>query len=86
MKEIKGLENLKKLELLDLHKNEITEIKGLDNLEKLKWLDLSHNQIIEFKGLDKLNNLIWLFLEPKLLKSTEFEEHPVYDYKTGKKL
>jgi len=55
--EIKGLEKLKDIEVLDLSSNKIREIKGLDNLIYLKKLDLSGNEIGEIKGLDKLTCL-----------------------------
>lgn len=60
--EIKGLDNLTKIEDLDLGTNQILEIKGLENLVNLKELFLPGNRISEVKGLDNLVNLkeVWL--------------------------
>ena len=55
--EIKGLNNLINLQILNLSFNQITEIKGIDKLVNLQQLDLTYNKITEIKGLDKLVNL-----------------------------
>jgi internalin A len=57
IKEIKGLEHLINLRILDLGGNQIEEIKGLDKLINLEKLNLSYNRITEIKGLDTLVNL-----------------------------
>ena len=58
IKEIKGLDNLKKLTYLDLSENEfIEEIKGLDTLTKLEILKMATNKIKEIKNLSSLINL-----------------------------
>ena len=65
---MKGIENLKKLEILNLSNNEIEKvenIKGLNNLksiDKLKGLDFSYNKIISTEGIEELYNLENLYL------------------------
>ena len=63
IKEIKGLSELKELEILNLYNNKITEIKGLKNLKNLKILFLNKNKIKEIKGLQNLENLLELYLD-----------------------
>lgn len=63
IKRIEGLENLTKLEVLDLHDNQISKIEGLDHLTGLKWLNLNENGIIKVENLDHLINLELLLLE-----------------------
>ncbi len=54
--EIKGLENLRNLQKLDLHNNQIAEIKGLENIENLQALYLKGNPIPK-KLLEELGGL-----------------------------
>lgn len=61
--EVKGLETLTDLQVLNLSNNQINEIEGLDNLIKLRELDLSNNKITEINGLKNLINLRKLNLE-----------------------
>lgn len=60
--EIKGLENIKDILVLDLSNNKIEEIKKLDIFTNLKKLRLNSNEIEEIKGLDSLKNLEYLNL------------------------
>ena len=55
--EIKGLEHLTSLQILDLNNNQIVEIKGLDRLTNLQELLLNGNWIEEIEGLENLTNL-----------------------------
>ena len=55
--QIKGLDQLTDLIILDLSYNNISEIHGLDSLKDLKKLDLDGNKITEIKGLDNLTKL-----------------------------
>jgi len=55
--EIKGLENLTKLQALNLNVNNISEIKGLETLINLETLLLENNRIETLKGLDNLGYL-----------------------------
>jgi len=58
--EIKGLENLTRLQVLNLSNNDISEIKGLDNLVNLISLNLfscNISQIESFANKDKLKKL-----------------------------
>lgn len=55
--EIKGLENLTKLQALNLNNNHISEINGLETLINLEILLLENNPIVTLKGLDNLGNL-----------------------------
>ncbi len=74
LREIDGLNSLKRLELLkfgDLSYNmgnQITEIKGLHSLENLRILNLSNNYIKEIKGLENLTNLKRLYLVNNSIK------------------
>ncbi len=60
---IEGLEELTKLEALNLRNNQIKDIKGFEKLINLKRLYLNGNKISEIKGLDNLNKLEILHLE-----------------------
>lgn len=62
IKRIEGLENLNKIEVLDLHGNQITQVGGLGSLKELKVLNLAGNQIRnigtnDFYGLQSLQEL-----------------------------
>ncbi|ENN70784.1 hypothetical protein YQE_12449, partial [Dendroctonus ponderosae] len=62
IKRIEGLECLKRLEVLDLHGNQILQIVGLTSLSELKVLNLAGNQIRivggkDLQGLDSLQEL-----------------------------
>jgi len=57
IEDIKGLEALTDLQVLNLNSNGISEIQGLANLTNLEVLILSYNNISEIKGLDKLEKL-----------------------------
>ena len=56
---LKGMENLKKLQL---DNNIIYKIKNIDHLVNLEWLDLSFNQIEKIEGLETLSKLTDLSL------------------------
>ncbi|MFB0561048.1 MAG: leucine-rich repeat domain-containing protein [Candidatus Lokiarchaeia archaeon] len=71
IKEIKTLEKLTNLEILNLDSNKITEIKGLQTLKNLRRLFLRNNRIAEIKGLEKLNNLEVLDLSYNWIKVVE---------------
>lgn len=60
--EIKGIESLNNLQVLNLNKNQITEITNLENLRNLETLYLDNNYIAEIKGLDNLRKLKHLLL------------------------
>lgn len=60
--EIKRLEKLTNLTVLNLSSNQISEIKGLEKLTNLTILSLYGNQISEIKRLEKLANLKELYL------------------------
>ena len=68
IKEIDGLANFSKLQLLkfgDLSYdtgNQISDIKGLDFLPNLRILNLTNNFIKEIKGINNLNKLEYLYL------------------------
>lgn len=62
MRKIEGLDTLKKIEVLDLHGNQITHVNGLSCLNELKVLNLAGNQIRfigvgDFQGLTALQEL-----------------------------
>ena len=57
IEEIRGLETLSDLQVLNLRYNFIKEIKGLEKLKNLKILDLSQNRVNKISGLDTLSNL-----------------------------
>jgi hypothetical protein len=56
---LKGMENLRKLQL---DNNIIYRISNLEHLVSLEWLDLSFNQIEKIEGLESLNKLTDLSL------------------------
>ncbi len=61
--QLEYLDQLPKLEKLDLSYNDLSEITGLDKLTNLKWLDLSENFNIEnVKGLESLKSLKYVNL------------------------
>lgn len=64
------MENLKKIEVLDLHGNQITHVGGLSGLSELKVLNLAGNQIkaIGIKDLNGLGSLQELNLRRNRLK------------------
>lgn len=55
--DIKGLETLTELQVLNLSKNQISVIKGLETLKDLVDLDLSSNKIADIEGLTNMTNL-----------------------------
>jgi leucine-rich repeat-containing protein 49 len=62
LRKIEGLNALKKIEVLDLHGNQITHVGGLGSLTELKVLNLAGNQIRyiglgDFQGLTSLQEL-----------------------------
>ena len=61
--EIKNIETLTDLQVLNLSNNQINEIEDLDNLTELEILDLSNNKITEINGLKNLINLKELDLD-----------------------
>lgn len=76
IKKIEGLEQLSKIEVLDLHGNQINQVGNLSNLSDLKVLNLAGNQIrvIGLKDLEGLNSLQELNLRRnKLRKLLGFE-------------
>ncbi len=62
IKEINGLEKIKKIRLLDLSQNQITKIEGLEHLKNLEVLWLSNNNISEIENLENFKNLEFLNL------------------------
>ncbi|KGL48220.1 leucine-rich repeat domain-containing protein [Porphyromonas cangingivalis] len=62
LSKIEGLDQLKKLKMLDLSDTKLKEIKGLDQLKSLTTLNLSNTKISEIKGLDQLGSLTTLNL------------------------
>ena len=62
IRKIEGLDNLTKIEVLDLHGNEIQEVNGLSKLAMLRVLNLAGNKLIaigpqDFQGLTTLQEL-----------------------------
>ncbi|GAG94206.1 unnamed protein product [marine sediment metagenome] len=55
--EIKGLESLRELRILNLRVNHITKLAGLENLSKLDTILLNYNQITDFESLEHLKDL-----------------------------
>ena len=60
---MKGLENLTKLETLNLTSNQLTDVKGLEKLTQLTYLDLTNAHLTNVTGLEKLTNLTYLDLD-----------------------
>ena len=55
--DIKGIDSIADLQILEINNNQIKVIEGLENLSKLHTLYLYHNSISEIKGLDSLKEL-----------------------------
>lgn len=68
---IKGLNQVKDLEILYLNHNKIEEIRGLESLVNLKELHLHNNRITEIKGLETLKNLNELVLSRNRIKEID---------------
>ena len=71
IKEIKNLEKLTNLEILNLDSNQIHKIRGLEKLKNLKQLFLRNNRITEIKGLENLRNLEVLDISYNRIKVIE---------------
>ncbi len=71
LKGMVSVENLNKLEKLNLRHNQISKIEGLTNLTKLKKLDLQYNQISKIEGLENLINLTSLNLSHNQIRQIE---------------
>jgi Leucine-rich repeat (LRR) protein len=79
IKEIKGLEKLAQLQVLDLQENQISEIKGLGMLIQLKKLRIDYNQIrsiLSFQSLIQIKTLKYLNM-----KNNPTEDFPVFKRK-----
>lgn len=57
-----GLDEMNKLEELNLNENQITKINGLKGLVNVKSLHISHNGIQKLEGLETLSKLETLWL------------------------
>jgi len=55
--EIKGIENLNQLQVLNLSSNSISETEGLEVLRNLSKLSLTSNHITKIKGIEALKDL-----------------------------
>ncbi|MHA1498564.1 MAG: leucine-rich repeat domain-containing protein [Promethearchaeota archaeon] len=63
IEEIKNLDKLEDLKMLDLSSNEITNLEGLEKLTSLKELNLQNNNITKLDGLKTLTSLKVLNLQ-----------------------
>ena len=80
IKKISGLENLKKLEILDLALNEIEVIEGLDSqAESLDELWVNDNKIADYESVEYLGktmknlNNIYMAVNPVYNRTQEFK-------------
>lgn len=80
--EIKGLDSLRILGVLDLSDNKITELKCLENLKNLYDLNISNNRLTEIKGLESLTRLRYLNLKNNLITEIKGLENFLID-RTG---
>ncbi|WP_281321937.1 leucine-rich repeat domain-containing protein [Flavobacterium aestivum] len=62
IKKIEYLDDLKKLEVLDLSETEISKIEGLEGLSNLTMLNLATNNISKIEGIKNLKNLEYIDL------------------------
>ncbi|CAH1981368.1 unnamed protein product [Acanthoscelides obtectus] len=79
IKKIEGLDHMKKIEVLDLHGNQISQVGGLSALMELKVLNLAGNQIriISSRDLHGLHSLLELNLRRnRLRKLLGFDQVP----------
>ncbi|KAI5097967.1 leucine-rich repeat and guanylate kinase domain-containing protein isoform X2 [Silurus meridionalis] len=67
-----GLDSLKKLDVLDLHKNQINRIENVSHLEELRVLNLAGNCISRVENLQGLESLIELDLRHNRITSVLF--------------
>jgi len=66
--DVKGLEKITQLKVLDLEYNQLTDVRGLEKLDQLTGLNLNDNQLTELpKGLEKLDQLTRLYLDKNQL-------------------
>ena len=72
--DIRFLENLTRLQFLDIRNNQISDIRFLENLTELQSLDLSYNQISDIRFLENLTDLQSLYLGSNKITDIRFLE------------
>ena len=60
--DLDGIEQLKRLEALDLYGNEVRDLSPLSGLKRLRYLDLGNNRVEEVSPLESLKGLQVLLL------------------------
>lgn len=76
IRRIEGLENLTKLDVLDLHGNQIKEVTRLDHLSELRVLNLAGNLIELVDNLSGMDALTELNLRRNRIRSVVSPVHP----------
>lgn len=72
---IRNLQNLNKLDVLDLHSNKITKIENINHLSELRVLNLANNLITAVENLNGLISLTELNLRRNLIESVNGLQH-----------
>ena len=68
---IRNLQNLTKLDVLDLHSNKITKIENISHLSDLRVLNLANNMIQHVEGLNGLVSLTEINLRRNLIETVQ---------------
>jgi leucine-rich repeat-containing protein 49 len=72
---IRNLQNLNKLDVLDLHSNKITKIENINHLSELRVLNLANNLITAVENLNGLISLTELNLRRNLIETVHGLQH-----------
>lgn len=72
---IRNLQNLTKLDVLDLHSNKLTKIENISHLSELRVLNLANNLITHVEGLNGLVSLTEMNLRRNLIESVQGLNH-----------
>ena len=72
---IRNLQNLTKLDELDLHSNKLTKIENISHLSELRVLNLANNLITHVEGLNGLVSLTEMNLRRNLIESVQGLNH-----------
>lgn len=75
IEKIRNLQNLTKLDVLDLHSNKITKIENISHLSELRVLNLANNLIDKVEGLNGLVSLTEINLRRNMIESVQGLNH-----------
>jgi Leucine-rich repeat (LRR) protein len=69
LKNISGVEKLKKLSILKLNFNNLTNIEQVQQISELEVLELSNNKLTKFPGISNLKYLTFLDIKNNQIKT-----------------